>query len=406
MATLRWGLGYWGIDTWGSAYSETPPAQSTPVTFTVDLCNGFVKVGEATAFELNAVVRHLAVGEWQLTAPLAGLECPDVGAVDSIVVYDDQRTPRIVFAGIIRRVAGVEGGVVRQVTADGTILEFRGVDIYGLLATRDVWPSYADAPPWANSHDIRTGAGSSVAAEYISANLGFAARTERQISGVTIIDPVVGTVGTWDGRLQPLHQLVSRICRESGITCLANMTAPGVFEISFRSPTDLSDRLLLTDQGDLEELSRLVAPAVGTFVLAAGQGELTARLFATADSGATGLDRVELLYENTNITTIGGLEVAAASQLNLNGEDISADGIVAPAAAQRIRYLDDYQLGDWLGVEIDGVRYASQVEAVTISLTAERELVRPVLGRASTNEALTLIRDVAGLATRFDSQVA
>lgn len=406
MATLLWGIGHWGVDTWGSAYSDIPPPQTIPVTYTVDLCDGFIKVGEATAFELNAVVRHLAVGEWQLTAPLAGLECPDVGVVDSIVVYDDQRNPRIVFAGIVRRVAGVDGGVARQVTSDGTVFEFRGVDIYGLLATRGVWPTSTTVPPWADSHETRTGSGSTVAAGYILANLGSFALAARQIPDVTVIDPIVGIVGTWDGRLQPLDQLVGRICREAGITCIANMVAPGAVEFSFRSPNDLSNRLLLTDQGDLEELSRLVSPATGTFVLAAGQGELTARMFATADSGDTGLERVEVLYENTNITTMGGLETAVASQLNLNGEDISVDGVVAASAAQRVRYLDDYHLGDWLGVEVDGVRYASQVEAVTISLTAERELVRPVLGRASTNEALTLIRDVAGLATRFDSQVA
>lgn len=376
------------------------------MTYSVDLCHGFVKVGEATAFELSAVIRLLAVGEWQLSAPLVGLECADVGAVDSIIVYDDSFVPRIMFAGIVRRVGGVDGGVTRVVAAEGTSLEFRGVDIFGLLGTRQVWPTPTTGPPWAAAHDVRTGQGSTVAAGYITANIGSGAIAARQIAGVTTVDPGVGNSSTWSGRLQPLDQMVGRVCRESGIVCVATMTSPGVYQFLFKSAADLSDQILFTDQGDLEQLSRLVTPATASYIVAAGQGELTARSFATADAGLTGINRVEAVYENTNITTGAGLATAANTELLLQGEDVSVDGLVAVNAAQRVRYLDDYQLGDWLGVEVDSVRYASQVEAVTISLTAERELIRPVLGRAATNEALSLIKQVGGLTTRFDSQIA
>lgn len=375
-------------------------------TYTVDLCDGFVKVGEATAFELSAVIRLLAVGEFQLTAPLAGLECADVGAVDSVIVYDDSVPPRIVFAGIVRRVGGVDGGVTRVVAAEGTTLEFRGVDIYGLLGQRQVWPSPSTVPPWAAAHDVRSGVGSTVAAGFITANIGSGALAARQVAGLTVVDPGIGASSTWSGRLQPLDQMVGRICRESGIVCLATMTAPGAYRFLFRTADDLSNQIVFTDQGDLEELSRLVSPATASFVVAAGQGELTARSFATAETAATGLDRVEFVYENTNITTAAGLSTAAAAELVLHGEDVSVDGLVAADAAQRVRFLDDYNLGDWIGVEVDTVRYSSQVEAVIVSLTADREVVRPVLGRTSANDALTLIRQVSGLESRFDSQIS
>lgn len=376
------------------------------MTYSVDLCDGFVKVGEATAFELTAVLRLLAVGEWQLSAPLVGLECADIGQVDSIIVYDDSAVARIVFAGLIRKVGGVDGGVTRVVAAEGTRLEFRGVDIYGLLAQRQVWPTPTTASPWADSHDVRSGVGSTVAAGYITSNIGSAAVAARQVAGVTVVDPSVGASSTWSGRLQPLDQMVGRVCRESGIVCLATMTAPGAYRFLFQSPHDLSNTIVFTDQGDLEELSRLVAPATATYIVAAGQGDLTARSFAIADSGATGLDRVETIYENTNITTSPGLTTAANTELILQGEDIAVDGLVATGAAQRVRFIDDYQLGDWLGIEVDSVRYASQVEAVTFSLTAEHEVVRPVMGRASTNDALNVLRDVASIASRLDRQIA
>jgi hypothetical protein len=199
--------------------------------------------------------------------------------------------------------------------------------------------------------------------------------------------------------------MVGRICREAGIVCHATMTAPGAYRFVFDGPHDLSGSIIFTDQGDLEELSRLVSPATASFVTAAGQGELTARMFATSDTGATGLDRVEVVYENTNITTSAGLQTAADGELVLRGEDVSVDGLVAADAAQRVRFLDDYDLGDWLGVEVDSVRYSSQVEAVVINLTAQREVIRPVLGRASANDVLTLIRQVSGIESRFDNQI-
>lgn len=376
------------------------------MTYTVDLCDGFDKVGEASAFELSAIVRLLRVGEWQLSAPLAGLDVEDVGQVDSVIVYDDSLDARIVFAGLVRRVGGVDGGITRQVTAEGTRIEFRGVDVYGLLAQRQAWPTPGTVPSWASAYDTRTGVGSTCAAGYIVDNLGSGAIAARQIPGVTVVDPGVGNSATWTGRLQPLDEFIGRICRESGVVCIATMTGPGAYRFLFRTPRDLSESLLFTDQGDLEELSRLVTPATASYVLGAGQGALTARTFRVADSGATGLERVEVVYENTNIVTAASLELAAQTELLLQGEDVSVDGVIAVGATQRIRYLDDYDLGDWLGVEVDSVRYRSQVEGVTISLTAQRELVRPVLGRASTNEAFSLIRQVSGLESRFDSQIA
>lgn len=376
-------------------------------TYTVDLCHGFTKVGEASVFELAAIVRLLAVGEWQLTAPLVGLEVADVGAVDSIIVYDNTTVPaRIMFAGIVRKGGGVDGGVARQITADGTTIEFHGVDIYGLLSTRQVWPSPATNPPWASAYDTRTGPGSTCAAGYITANLGSGAIAARQIAGVTVVDPGVGATGTWTGRLQPLDEFVGRICRESGVICVATLTAPGAYRFVFRTARDLSTALIFTDQGDLEELSRLVTPATATYVLGAGQGDLTARMFEAADTGDTGLNRVEVVYENTNIVLNASLQRAAQTELLLQGEDVSVDGVLAADATQRIRYLDDYDLGDWLGVEVDSVRYASQVEGVSINLSAQRELVRPVLGRAGTNAALKIIRSVSDLESRFDSQIA
>ncbi len=373
-------------------------------TYTIDLCSAWVKVGEAEAYELEAVVRNLAVGEWMLSAPTGGLSAPDLDAVDSVLVYDEDGA--IVFGGLVRPFDGNEGGTYREVTPDDSRIEFSGIDLFGLLGMRQVWPDPAAPPPWSASHDVRTGVASTVAAGFIEANIGISALVERQVPGLTVVDPSTGASGTWSGRLQPLSEMVARVCRDGGLTCRAAMTSPGVVQFVLGSPNDQSARYLFTDQGDLEGVARLVTPAQATYILAAGQGELTARSFETANSGATGLDRVEVVYENTNITTSGELAVSAARELDLASEDASVEAVLSPVAAQTIDYLTDYQVGDRLGVEIESVRYSPQVEAVRFSFTAERQLITPILGRTSADPLKRLLSRVSSLTERFDIQIA
>lgn len=372
--------------------------------YAVDLCNAWTKVGEAEAYEFQAVVRNLAVGEWMLSAPTGGLTAPDLDAVDSVLVYDEDGV--IVFGGLVRPYDGNEGGTYREVTAEDSRIEFSGIDLFGLLGMRQVWPDPADTPPWSLSHDVRTGVASTVAAGFIEANIGISALADRQIPNLTVVDPASGASGTWSGRLQPLSEMVARVCRDGGLTCRAVMTAPGVVQFVISSPNDQSARYLFTDQGDLEGVARLVTPAQATYVLAAGQGELTARAFAEANFGSTGLDRVEVVYENTNITTAGELAASAARELDLASEDAAVEAVLSPVAAQTIDYLVDYQVGDRLGVEIEGVRYSPQVEAVRFSFTAERQLITPILGRTSADPLKRLLSRVSSLQERLDTQIA
>lgn len=373
------------------------------MNYQLDLCTDFVKVGEAEAYQFDAIVRHLAVGEWVLSAPTEGLTAPDLNAVDSILVYNE--AGRIVFAGLVRPFDGNEGGTMRTVDAESSTIEYSGIDLWGLLAMRRVWPDPTDLPPWSVSHDVRTGVASTVAAEFIDANMGSTAIADRAIAGLEIVDPAAGLSSSWSGRLQPLSEMVANICRDAGLTCRAEMRTPGVIRFIIGSPYDQSDRYLFTDQGDLEGVTRLVTPAQATHVLGAGQGELTARAFTVADGGQTGLDRVEVVYENVNITVTAELETATARELTLATEDASVEAVLSPSAAQSIDYLDDYNLGDHLGVEIEGVRYAPQVEAVRFSFSSDRQLITPLLGRTSADPLKRLLSRVSSLQSQFDTQI-
>lgn len=369
----------------------------------VDLCTAFVKVAELEVGEFEATVNNLAAGSFVASSPVAALGDVVAESVDTVLVIDEDAVPaRVVFAGLVRRPDGSDGGVTREVDPAGSLVTWRGIDLWGALACRLVWPDPASVPPWSVSHDTRTDVASTVVAGLIADNIGVSALSGRSITNLSVLDPVVGAVGTWSFRLLRLSDAVAQVCREAGIGCIADMPTHGVPRFSVRSYDDHSARVVLSDQGDLERLTKVTVPASASFVLAAGDGELTDRKFATASSGAEGIERVEWFYDNTNITTDSALLRAAGAQLALGVEDVKVDGQVAEGAAQSLVWGTDYELGDTLGVEVDGVRRTAQVEQVRIEVSPIRHVVRPVLGRSSSSEVQRVIRAVDGLERRFD----
>jgi hypothetical protein len=68
-----------------------------------------------------------------------------------------------------------------------------------------------------------------------------------------------------------------------------------------------------------------------------------------------------------------------------------------------VRWRQQYQLGDTITLQAQGVRYQAQVTAVTVEIGDEGLVVSPVLGKASRYALTQLLRDVAGLGARLSS---
>lgn len=373
--------------------------------WTIELCDGFVKVGEVESFsQFNAVIHDLEIGGFRLEAAEVGLSGADLALVDSIVV---RRDTTIMFAGLVRPAGTGAGGTTVTASNEGRRVVLDGVDLWGVLAARVAFPDPTTLPPWGLSHDVRTGVASTVAADYITANVGAGALTARQVPGLTVNDSGVGTTGTWSARLQPLDQLVARVCADGGITCYPTLMNTGTIVVRLSGTADLSGSLILSDQGDLTDTVWLRRPNSGDWVLAAGQGVLTARAFATPTLvTSTGLDRVEVLYDNTNITTGTELQQAANTQQTERSPSTTVSTRLAVGASQRFEFLTDYNVGDLVAVELKNVRYTVPVRSVAIELSPGVAVVSPTLGVATPDRLTGLTDDVDGLAQRLDRQIA
>lgn len=372
---------------------------------TIDLCVAWVKVAECVEGVFDGVARNLAAGEWRLSGAVDALDLTggfDLADVDTVRVVRDAS---VVFAGYVSPVASGIGGLEVVKSAAGDTFTLTGQDAWSVLASRLVWPTPSTLPPWTDSWDLRTGVASTAAAGYILNNAGNLALAARQIPGLTVIDGVTGVSGSWSGRLQPLDQHVARICKEGGIVCRFAVDFAGAVQITLRSPLDKSATIVLSDQGDLTNIQIIEVPESTTFVVTGGQGVLNAREFTTAGT-ATGTARREVFSDQSSLSTSTELQQSADATLAFAAATLTVRAQVADAAALRFQYLIDYDIGDTVSVEIEDVRYPVVVESVTVHVASDRAVIRPVLGDASPNLVTGLIRDVADLASRFDTQIA
>jgi ReqiPepy6 Gp37-like protein len=389
----------------GEFFVPAPPPAEVRSVYSIDLCVGWVRVAECVDGVFDGVIRNLAKGEWRLTGAVAGLIFEGAYTLADVDTVRVVRDAQIVFPGYVSPIVSGVGALQITGGVDGEQFSLTGPDAWDVLTSRVAYPTPSTGPPWADSHDIRTGVASTVAAGYILANAGSSATADRQIPGLTVVDGSAGTTGSWSARLQLLEQLVVRVCQDGGLVCRLTVDFDGDVEIELGNPRDRRATTVLSDQGDLTNIQTIVTPEETTFVIAGGQGNLTARTFATAGS-ATGAVRREVFSNQSSLSTSTELQQSANTTLALAASTLTVRAELTDAAAERLQYLEDYEVGDIISAEIGVIRYPVIVQAVTFHVSPQRSVIRPVLGDAAPDLLTGLIRDVAGLQSRFDTQIS
>lgn len=380
-----------------------PPAYPGHI-FTIDLCRAWAKIAEAPAAVFDGVVRNLTQGEWRLEGAVNALQFQGAYTLTDVDTIRIMRDNSIIYSGYLAAVDSGVGGL--EITRDSTGEHFAltGADAWSVLASRVAYPSPLTGPPWAASWDIRTGWASTCAAGYITANTGGGTTVDRQIPGLTVIDNLVGASGSWSARLQPLDELVARVCRDGGITCRLVVDSVGALTVTLCNPNNRSTSVVVSDQGDLTNINHLRVPAKATFVIAGGQGDLTARTFATAGT-ATGVARREQFTNQSSLSTLAELQQSATTGLTGLAAALTVRADITDTGAAGFRYHVDYDVGDIIAVEVAAVRYPVVVEAVTIHVGPDRQVIRPVLGGATPDLVTGMIRDINNLQARFNTQI-
>ena len=108
----------------------------------------------------------------------------------------------------------------------------------------------------------------------------------------------------------------------------------------------------------------------------------------------------------SSLSTLAEVQQIATTTLAGAQATLTVRAEVTDRAAEGIRFLVDYDIGDVIAIEIEDVRYPVVVESVTVHIGPDRTVIRPVLGDAAPDLVTGLLRDVAGLLNRLDTQIS
>lgn len=372
--------------------------------WSVDLCNGFDKIAEAEG-EFHGVERWLEAGSWSFGCAPGLIDWSAGSGVDDVDSVRLFRDSDVAFAGFVGAESEGSGGLERVIDAAGERHVWSGPDLWDLFRRRIGFPDPLSTT-WSVSHDVRAGPASSVLASYLFDNAGAGATATREIPGFFVVDQSEGIVDEWTVRLAPLSDVITRICRDAELTCRIVMNSSGQFIATIGRPRNLSDRIVISDQGDFTQINMRRVPPTTTFTVAGGQGEGVARMFAIADSGAIGLNRREAFSDQASLVSPGELQLSAEATTRFGGESWAVSAELTDDTAGRLQYGRDIIVGDQISIEVDNVRHVVPVTSAEFIIGPTRQVVLPKLGTAAPDLLRGMIRDVANLGARFDRDIA
>lgn len=338
--------------------------------------------------KIQLVVRHLGVGRAVLNTPYSYEAWTALGPTCGIVLYRDGRQE---FTGLVE---------TRELNWDaeaGTVeirVECVGDEVH--LADRLAMPDPLRAADDQSVNDYWTSGSvpaSTAMLKLISDQAGPTCRTDRRVDGLTLGDnPGVGAVRNYKALFQPVMDVLGTISRASGENLgVRAISEPGSLEVGIYAPADLRDVVIFSaDIGNLTGLKFTESAPATTNALAAGKGNLHARLRRTAAAGtvvATRWGRQVWEYVDRRDTDDTAELTTAAQDAVETGIANTISLSMVLLDSQAATYGRDWGLGDLVTVYV-GLPGATKVEVINnvvreISFDVDEngsERVRPVVG--------------------------
>lgn len=336
--------------------------------FLSDRINDFVS--------LNILDTINSLGSWSISS-LTKEKCPFYPGMGVVIV----RNNAFCFSGIVEQI---------QDTKDATTglhdWQVQGVSDLGYLNRRLCYVDPATGRTDEYHHYIDNGKLSEVVERLIAKNLGQDALSDRKES---IIEPNVNAVGSKAYgpdvsaflRFQNLLTVVQSFC-EANLYSIRpvwdNVNMKIYYEV-FQG-RDLSSGIVFTEQlNNVSSTERIGVTPEGNFVLAGGTGEMTERVFATAQNDASIAEwgRIELYQDVRNQHSVA--DYVAEIIMKKSG-GTSGYSVTASDADNAPQYGIDYKLGDYVSMKIDDTYVAAQVQQCQIDVSEGNETISPKFG--------------------------
>lgn len=359
------------------------------------------------SLSLKATIRHLGVGEWELTLPRDHPMVEHLLTAGSGIIVSLRGQER--FSGLTTK----PRRETNQQNPDGTYT-FKGVtdDVLLLDALAFPSPDVADPGSQTASNDTQTDNAETLMRHYVSANicLGIAptARTAgfRQYLRVETTNQNRGVTLTKAPRFQNLMELLSEIAIGADLG----------FQVIQRGSDLVFEVLTLTDRSDLvrldikngtitSESSEVSAPSI-TRAIVAGQGEgigrtIIERTSTSSTQSETDWGRViEQFVDQRNASELVELEQSGDERL-IAGQLATTAIKIVPSDDQTMVYGTDWEVGDTIAVVIDGSEAKTTVTAMTMIINDQVSAIGAAIGDVTEFDAdAALVKRLENVETR------
>jgi microcystin-dependent protein len=359
--------------------------------------SSLVRVGQLSENDLTAflaIPRMNSLGSWSIRLPNTVLDASGVRVPHALCAV-----LRTQGSGVI--VTGPHGVVLTgpmtfaemEATSDDPSGQWtiEGTSDVLALARPTAFPQPANSNPATQtvSNDVRTGLAEALMRSYVSANIGPAASSERQLPDLSLAaDGGLGISLSKSPRFQNLLELTQEIALGSDLLFDVVQVADGR-EFRVSAPQDVSSLVRWDIANNQLSKSKYGYSAPGvTRVFVAGQGEGSERTIVEVTTAASLLSeaiwgRIERFVDQRNTDDVAELTQAGLEVLATEGTTVTSLEVV-PSSAMADGFGVDWFLGSWVTVVVNDQQIRAQVVEVPISITSsDGVLVGAVVGDAT-----------------------
>lgn len=331
-------------------------------------------IGEIDDFKsLNLVCRFNGVGTWLIDLPADS---------DMALALTQPQAGIIVVRDGLTLLSGPRLKPYRKWNKDENILTVSGVCDNVWLQRRLALPVVTGPPYSGSEYDVRSGVAETVMRQYVDYNAGPNANTERQVTGLTLAaDGAIGSSITGRARFNVLLEFLQSLAIAGGDLGFKIAQAGSGLEFQVYQPTDKTATAVFSaGLGNLEGFEYSEEDAELNYVYCGGGGEGTSRTFAEKGDSTSIIDdgRIEFFKDQRNTTDPTELTQAIDEELAQKAEKTSLG--ISPIDTQAVSFMTDYQLGDKVTVIVDDTSIQDVVREVSISITNEGEVIKPLIG--------------------------
>lgn len=351
-------------------------------------------VAEASDYaSLDLTLRFNEVSSWVLDLPADSMAARELEWGGGIIV---RRGGTTVLSGPVTEIE--RSWDIRT----GDRIVATGVDDLVWLFRRLALPVPGGPPYTASAYDTRSGAAETVMRQYVDFNAGPSAVVARRVPGLTVPATAgLGTAITEKARFDNLLALLQRIALAGGDLGFRIVQAGAALPFDVYAPTDKTASVIFSKElGNLRGYRYKDSTAGANYVVAAGQGELTARTFRESGDAASiaMYGRIEEFRDARDTNDNAVLDQRIADTL-LEKSD-QRDLVVAPVDTDAISYLASYQLGDRVTVRAGEVTIQDIVREVRITLNQSGEMVVPTVKSPGKKRAFGFLGQVEEISER------